>query len=193
MRCFGPELRPPTRLRLKPSRGAHEIGTGGDLKEQNENETNVRQVLGTSKPARDPESFLTSELVARFAFTFVGKTNLNGRAAYQIDFQPKSPEPPVRRIFDRLLNRISGTLWLDTEELEVARADVHLGSEVELLWGVAGCLKKLAYIVTRTRVGDGIWLNSFSSGDFEGRKLLESMRVKTRTQTSNFQPLAGRG
>jgi hypothetical protein len=123
----------------------------------------------------------------------IGKTNLNGRTAYQIAFQPKVPEPPVRRIVDRLLNRISGTLWIDTEEFEVARADIHLRSEVDLLWGVAGSLKKLAYTVTRTRVGNGIWLNSFSSGDFEGRKLLESMRVKLRTQTSNFHALAENG
>jgi hypothetical protein len=163
---------------------------GGDLKEQNENETNVRQCFGSSKPARDPESFLTAELVARFAFTLIGKTNLNGRAAYEIGFEPKSPETAMRRIVDRLLNRISGTLWLDAEEFEVARADIHLGSEVDLLWGVAGCLKKLVYTVTRSRVGDGIWLNSFSSGDFEGRKLLESMRVKMRTETSNFHASA---
>jgi hypothetical protein len=166
---------------------------GADLKEQNENESNVRQVLGESRSPHDPETFLTPDLVARFAFTLLDKTNLNGRATYEIAFAPKCPQPPGRRMVDRLLNRISGTLWIDAEEFEVARADIHLRSEVDLLWGVIGCLKKLAYTVTRTRVGDGIWLNSFSSGDFEGRKLLESMRIKMRTQTSNFHPLEENG
>ena len=164
---------------------------GGDLKEQTENETNVRQVVGESRSAHDPESFLTRDLVGRFAFTLLGQTNLNGRTTYEIAFEPKFPQPQGRRILDRVLNRISGTLWLDAEEFEVARADIHLRSEVDLLWGVIGSLKKLAYSVTRTRVGDGIWLNSFSIGDFEGRKLLDSMRIKLKTQTSNFHPLAG--
>jgi len=54
------------------------------------------------------------------------------------------------------LNRISGTIWIDADEFEIARADVRLGSEVDLLGGVVGSLKKLAYTMTRTRVADGV-------------------------------------
>ncbi len=96
---------------------------------------------------------------------------------------------PTRRIVDRLLDRISGTLWIDAMEFEVARADVHLRGEVDVLGGIAGCLKKLAYTMIRTRVADGVWLNSFSSADLEGRKLLDSMRIKAKSQSTNFRPL----
>jgi len=85
------------------------------------------------------------------------------------------------------LNRISGTVWIDAEEFEVARAEIRLRSEVTLLGGVIGSLKKLAYTMTRTRIGDGVWFNTFSSGDFEGRKLLDSMRVKTKSQSTNSE------
>jgi hypothetical protein len=146
-------------------------------------------LLGDAKPAKGEKTFLTPEVVARFDFTMVGKAHLNEREAYQITFAPKSPEPPVHRILDRLMNRISGTVWIDAQEFEIARADLHLGSEVTLLGGVAGSLKKLAYSVTRTRVADGIWLNSFSSGDFEGRKLIDALRIKTRSHTTGFKPL----
>jgi len=43
--------------------------------------------------------------------------------------------------------------------------------------------------MTRTRVGDGLWFNTFSSGDFQGRKLLDWMRIKTKSQSSNFRRL----
>jgi hypothetical protein len=164
---------------------------GGDVKKQAENDMSARQLLGDSKSgaAAGRDNFLTPELVARFDFKLIDQTAVNGRAAYQIAFQPKNPEPPVHRIADRLLNRISGTVWIDAEEFEVARADINLRSEVTLLGGVIGSLKKLAYTVTRTRVGDGVWFNSFSSGDFEGRKLLDSMRIKTQSQASNFRIL----
>ena len=92
-------------------------------------------------------------------------------------------------MIDRLLNRISGTLWIDAEEFEVARAQISLGSEVDFLGGLVGSLKKLAYTMTRTRVGDGLWFNTLSSGDFEGRKLLDSMRIKTKSQSTNFRRL----
>jgi len=165
------------------------------LKRQTENDTNARQVLGQSKAARieNWENFLTPDLVARFDFKLLGQTNINGRAAYYLQFQPKSPELPVHKIMDRLLNRLSGAIWIDVNEFEVTRAEIRLGSEVDLLWGVIGCLKRFDYVLTRTRVADGIWLNSLSIGDFEGRKLFDPLRIKLKTQSSNFRPVAQKG
>jgi hypothetical protein len=132
---------------------------------------------------------LTAELIAHFDFTMAGQKPINGRPAYQIAFRPKYPEPPVRHIVDRFLNRISGTIWVDAEEYEIARAEIHLASSVEFLGGIIGSLKKLAYTMTRTRVAEGLWLNTFSSGEFEGRKLFDSMRIKTKSRSINFKPL----
>jgi hypothetical protein len=161
-----------------------------DLKKISDNDSNVRKILGDSKskkPTRD--NFLTPELVARFDFTLIGHETINGRDAYQVSFQPKDPEPPTHRILDKLLNRLSGTLWIDAQEFEVARADVQLKSEVNLLGGALASLKKLAYTMTRTRVADGIWFSTSSSGDFQGRKLIDDMRVRTKSQASNFRRL----
>lgn len=162
-----------------------------DARKQAENEANAHQILGPSKSGGtdNRENFLTPEIVARFDFKLAGQTLLDGRTAYQVEFQPKYPEPPVHRIADRLLSRISGTVWIDAEEFEVAKAEIQLRSEVNLLGGLIGSLKKLAYTMTRTRLGDGVWLKTFSSGDFEGRKLLDSTRIKTKSQSSNFRML----
>ena len=85
------------------------------------------------------------------------------------------------------VHRVSGALWIDAEEFELARADVQLRSEVNLLGGVIGTLKKLAYTMTRTRLADGVWLKTSSSGDFEGRKLVDAMRIKTKSRSTDFQ------
>ncbi len=160
-----------------------------DRKAQSENEVNLRHMLGGAKPgARETsDNFLTPEIAERFDFNLVGETNLNGRITYQLRFQPKSPEPPVHHIVDKLLNRISGTLWIDREEYEIARADIALRSEVNLLGGVAGSLKKLAYTLVRTRIADGLWFNTLSSGDIEGRKLLDSVRLRTKSEATHFE------
>jgi len=161
-----------------------------DAAAQAETEASTRKLVGDAKPMKGEKSFLTPEVVARFDFKLVGKGLVNQREAYQITFAPKSPEPAVHRILDRLMNRISGMVWIDAQEFEIARADLQLGSEVTLLGGVAGSLKKLAYTMTRTRVADGIWLNTFSSGDFEGRKLIDAMRIKTKSHMTGFKPLS---
>jgi hypothetical protein len=144
-----------------------------DLKKQSDNEMSVRQLTGEKKSSGDNrENFLTADLAARFDFTIVGTTNLNGRTAYQIAFQPKNPQLPVRHMVDRLLNQLSGTLWIDTGEFEVARAEVSL---------------------ERTRVADGVWFSTLSNGDFLGRKLLDPTHIKTKSQSVHFHKLAQSG
>ena len=160
-----------------------------DVKAQADNDAATRQVLGDAKPTKGEKSFLTPEVVSRFDFKLVGKKTINDRTAYEVSFAPKNPEPPVHALIDRLMNRISGTVWIDAQEFEIARADLKLGSEVTLLGGVVGSLKKLAYTMTRTRMADGIWLNTSSSGDFEGRKLIDAMRIKTHSRAVGFKPL----
>lgn len=177
-----------TRAQLKEING--HAPNSEDRKKQLENETGLSRLLGQPKDTRgdNRETFLTPELVDRFQFRLVGTAAVNGRPAYQLSFRPKSPEPPVHRLIDRLLNRISGTLWIDQEEFEIARTEIVLNSEVNLLGGLAASLKKLSYTLVRTRVADGVWFNTLSSGDFEGRKLFEFARIKTQSAAINFQP-----
>jgi len=166
-----------------------------DLKQQSDNEMSVRQLTGEKKKGNgdNRETFLTADLAARFDFVVVGTTNLNGRAAYQVAFQPKNPQLPVHHMVDRLLNQLSGTLWVDKDEFEVARAEVTLGKEVNLLGGIIGSLKKLSYTLERTRVADGVWFSTLSNGDFLGRKLLDATHIKTKSQSIHFHRLAQSG
>jgi hypothetical protein len=135
------------------------------------------------------ESYLTPEIIERFNYKLVGEETLNGRPSYQIAFAPKQPALPAHHTADRVLNRISGTVWVDAEEFEIAKAEFSLDSEVQFLGGVIGCLKKLDFTLTRTRMDDGFWLNTLSVAEFEGRKVFASFRVRTRSQSSDFHPL----
>ncbi|HXT10762.1 MAG TPA: hypothetical protein VN873_04300 [Candidatus Angelobacter sp.] len=162
-----------------------------DLKQQSDNDTSIRQITGEKNAKGDNrEQFLTADLAARFDFKLVCQTNFNGRPSYEISFQPKSPELPVHHLVDRLLNQLSGTLWIDANEFEVARADVSLRSEVNLLGGILGSLKKLDYTLQRTRMADGVWFSTLSSGDFQGRKLLDATHIKTHSQSEHFRRVA---
>src|SRR5205823_3898986 len=106
-----------------------------DMKKQTENESKFYRLLGQSKNGKGDrrESFLTADLVARFDFTLACQEEVNGRQAFQLKFQPKNPAPPSHHIIDRFLDRMSGTLWIDTEDFEIARVDIRLGSQVDLL------------------------------------------------------------
>ncbi|HLH52381.1 MAG TPA: hypothetical protein VKY92_02000 [Verrucomicrobiae bacterium] len=159
-----------------------------DRRFQAETQSNVHQFFGQPAAGGDNrENFLTAELAARFEYNLLKVSQVNGRATYVIAFDPKNPPPSEHRVMDRLLNHISGTLWIDADEYEIARADIQLGAEVDFLGGIVGCLHKLAYSMTRVRMAEGIWLHSESTGNFEGRKLLDPMRIKMKSESTNFR------
>jgi hypothetical protein len=83
---------------------------------------------------------------------------------------------------------LSGRIWIDQAEYEVAQADIRLASQLDILGGLVGSLKKVAFTMTRTRLSDGIWLSTWSTGDFEARKLLKTIRIKLRSESANIKP-----
>ena len=165
-----------------------------EAKKQLELELKFRQSIGQSDARKgdNRENFLTPDMISRFQFTLVGQVPINGRTACQLTFLPKLPAPPAHNLSERVMNRISGTVWIDVEEFEIVHADIQLLSEVDLLWGLVGSLKKMVFSLSRTRVADGVWFNAASNGDFEARKLLDSTHTKTRSESTNFRPLAAR-
>lgn len=159
-----------------------------ELKKQEEREAAERQRMTDSKPGQkgdQREDFLTAELVSKYNFTMVEQKEINGRNTYVLSFEPKSGLQ-VKKFTDRFANQIAGTVCIDAEEFEIARAEVHLQGEVALWGGMIGSLKHCRFTLERSRMPDGVWFNSLSHGIFEGRKLLEPMMVRTRSESTNF-------
>lgn len=167
------------------------VADGAQLKKEEDRTLREGPQLGDAKTAkRDDhwEKYLTPELVSKYHFTLLERKLLNGRPTYVIRFQPLSGVLPVRQMADRLLNQLTGTIWIDEQEFEIARADICAQSKVTLggVMEVLGSLKKFTFALERIRLEEGIWFNRLASGDFEGRKLLDTTHVKTRSETSNF-------
>ncbi len=161
-----------------------------ESKKQGVKEIAERQKMTDGKPGQkgdERENYLTAELVGKYKFTLVGEKSLNGRTSYLLAFEPKRSDLPIHKLTDRFLNQIAGTVWVDAEEFEISRIEIHLNSEVALWGGIIGTLRQCHFTLERTRLADGVWFNSFSHGMFEGRKLLEPMVIRTRSQSTNFR------
>jgi hypothetical protein len=167
--------------------------TPAELKKQDAKEAAERQKMMDAKPGKkgdERENFLTADLVQRFNYTLVGEKPFNGRDTYIVTFEPK-PNLVSKGLVDRFINQMAGTAWIDAEDFEIARAEIHLKGEVTLWGGMVGTLKRCDFTMERLRLPDGIWFNSFSHGLFEGRKLLEPMLIRTRSESSDFRRSAG--
>ena len=164
--------------------------SASEQEKQNQRELAERQKMTDAKPGQkgdERENFLTADLVSRYQFTLAGHKTINGRDAYQLSFQPKTSGLPNHKLTDRFLNEVAGKVWIDAADFEIARAEVHLQSEVALWGGLIGTLRACDYTLDRTRLADGSWFNHISHGYFEGRKLFEPMVIKTRSESDNFR------
>jgi hypothetical protein len=161
------------------------------LKQQEREETERKKLADfqLGKKGDNRENFLTADLVERYQFTLLDQQMVNGRMAYRLSFEPKAGLQ-IRKLTDRFLNQVAGTVWIDAEEFEISKAEIHLQSEVSLWGGMIGTLKRCAFTLERTRMPDGAWFNAVSNGIFEGRKLLEPMMIKTQSKSTNFRRLA---
>lgn len=154
-----------------------------------------QQVTQTRSGQRDDNwgKFLNSDLIAKYTFNLLSQELVNGRPTYVVAFQPARSDLPVNQMADRLLNQLCGKLWIDSQEFEIARAELGVQSEVTLWGGVLASLKTFHYAVERLRLTDGTWFNRLTRGEFAGRKLFEPMHIRTRTESSNFRPLVAAG
>jgi hypothetical protein len=163
--------------------------SGAKLASEQEGQARTRKAMARNDtPAkRDAgEISLTPELISRYHFTLLGLEQVNGREAYLLAFRPRSQTLPVKEMADRLLNQIYGRLWIDCDEFEVARADIRLQAEIKLWAGLLAALRSFTFTADRVRLGDRIWFNARTVGDFEGRKLLDPAHIWLEALSTNY-------
>lgn len=139
--------------------------------------------------ARNP-FMITREVADRYDFTLRKRTMLEGRAVYVVDFQPRRRPSASTKLVDRVLDKISGTLWVDEADSEIARAKLGLTERVTFLGGVLGSLERFDLTLTRRRAFEGVWYNHSTLLVFEGRKVFDAMRFRTREESADFRQVA---
>ncbi len=158
-----------------------------EQKEIAEQDAKMTQSSSMSRRSDNWEQLLTPELMSRYAFRLAGEESLKGRRAYILMFRPRSQDLPENQLTDRVVNQLTGKLWVDAQDFEIAQADMWLLEDVTMWGGLLGSLRKFDYHVERVRLEDGVWANQLTRGEFRGRKLFGSMFVRTRSECKDFQ------
>ena len=164
--------------------------TGKALKEEEEKDRKRAQRFEEKKKAGkedEVEVLINRELISRYACQLHGREEYNGRMSWVITFRPRSDDLPIDKMQDRVLNKLSGTIWVDCEEFEVARADLRLADRVKLLGGFIGVLDVFDLEMNRARSPLGVWYNHDGSLRVEGRKLFSPIRFKAKESADGFE------
>jgi hypothetical protein len=163
--------------------------TGKALQEELERDKKRAQRYDDKSKKKDNDDVLVSrELISRYVFQIQSREVLNGRESWVLAFRPRNDDLPVDKMQDRVLNKLSGLVWVDCEDYELARADLHLSERVTLLGGFIGALDIFDLEMNRARSPFGIWYNQAGSLRVEGRKLFSPIRYKAKESADDFQP-----
>ncbi len=173
--------------------------TEKEVRLEREREQKFRQRVAERERRKEPEKRendvkFDQELVSRYQWALTGRETLNGRPAFVLSFQPQSHDLPVKRKLDRLLNKVAGRLWVDEQDYEIARVDVHLAENVAAWGGVLASVHRFFLRYEQVKLDEGAWLLSSLDGYVDGRILIKSLHLKVKEQNSDFRKIvAGAG
>ncbi len=153
-------------------------------------EQRLRRTLTQDKAADQakPQPWLTDELLERFHFSVRGRTNQSGRAVLMLDFRPQ-PDAATRSMADRIVNKISGQLWIDEGEAEIVRIELRMEEAVKFWGGILGQIDRFNWSMERSRSQVGVWFNERSAGVFQFRKLFSVSRFQFTEASSSLARL----
>ena len=129
--------------------------------------------------------WVNEDVLARFDFKVTGRTNYLRRQMLMLEFTPK-PDAPSRGMADKIINKVSGALWVDENESEIARLDLRITESVKFWGGILGQLDRFDFTMFRRRSALGIWFNESSNGMVQIRKLFTSTKYRLSEQAFEF-------
>ena len=164
--------------------------TDDEKKKQVEREGKIRERFKQPpKPTKkEEEDFeIDDELMARFQFTMIGQEEVDGRKAYVLAFLPKTNvKLPEKKMVDKMINRLTGKIWVDTQLYAITKLDIHLTEPTSFYIGL-GNLRALDMTLVQAEVAPGVFNAAEQNVSFEARQLFKTMRMKQHTVSTDYR------
>ena len=145
-----------------------------------------RQRRKAQGPQQDDVA-LNEDLIGRYSYDLVGQETINGRSSYVVTYRPRSDDLPIRRRIDRLLNKLAGKVWVDTQDYEIVRLEIHLAGKATMWAGLIASVRKLEGEFEQTRTDEGVWFPLRIQGSLDARVLFTNYRLTQNDRWSDFR------
>jgi hypothetical protein len=126
-------------------------------KRKNESESDRQKREQRQEKEREDDRKFVHEIADAYNFTLVGTEAVGGREAWVIDGEPRPGfEPHMKE--SKFLSKFHGRVWIDKDDLQLAKMDVEAIETVSLGWVIARVHKGTRFMLEQTRVNDEVWL-----------------------------------
>jgi hypothetical protein len=121
-----------------------------------------------AKQEEEDEAQLSDFLRAEL-FTNPRRETFRGHEVIAFDVNGNPDYKPKKRI-DSILQKLSGTMWVDERAREIVRLEAHFAEAVKIGGGLVASLAKGSNVVfEQEKINDEIWLPSYAEVHFSGR------------------------
>jgi hypothetical protein len=127
-----------------------------DKRKNESDEDRQKRKKKEAKEREDGRKFVL-EVADAYNFKLIGGETLQGRDAWVVDAEPKPGYQP-RMKEAKFLPKFRGRLWIDKDDLQLAKLDVVSIDTVSFGWVVARIHKGTRVVYEQTRVNDEVWL-----------------------------------
>ena len=137
-------------------------------KRKNESEDARRKREEKEAKEREDGRKFVHEISDAYNFRLVGTETVSGRETWVIDGEPRPGfEPHMKE--SKFLTKFHGRVWIDKDDLQLAKMDVETLDTVSIGVFLARIHKGTRFILEQTRVNDEVWLPKQVNYKFDAR------------------------
>jgi hypothetical protein len=106
-----------------------------------------------------------------------------------VDFKPVSNDLPIFNIKDRFINSAAGRAWVDEQDYQLEKVDLHLTQKITFLGGIIGSVSKFTFSFERDRTPDGYWFTRIMNWHVEAHESAIPRVVSHSEEISGLQKM----
>jgi len=126
-------------------------------KRKNESEGDRKKREEKEQKDREDGRKFVQEIADAYNFKLVGTELVSGREAWVIDGEPRPGFEPHMK-YANMLPKFRGRVWIDKDDLQLAKMDVEAIDTVSVGLVLARIHKGTHFMMEQTRVNDEVWL-----------------------------------
>jgi hypothetical protein len=136
----------------------------------------------------DPKALGIKQFLAAARFSNARYDRFKTQHVLAYDFEPNPDFKPHTRA-ESLANKLSGTVWIDPDALEIVRLEARVTENFNVAGGLLGSLKRgSAVIFEQEHVNGEVWLPSFADFNVGARVfLVSSLHERVVDRFSNYR------
>jgi hypothetical protein len=104
----------------------------------------------------DSREFM-ADVPEAFNYNLTGQETIDGRPAWVIQMTPRPGFVPTAP-HAAMLEHLEGTMWVDTQDFRLAKAQAHVIDTISIGWILARVGPGTRFEVDQTRVANGVWM-----------------------------------